>query len=194
MYGSYGIPYFVNPTQSRPLNSVNSVNLVGIANYSYPGAPVTVFAPIQQIYPNSQKEDYDRISLIILTRDSSGNLQILLPTTGTDTFLAEKNVDTNPDFLINRMRMEYGLSHQGKLSKMKFTYHRTNITYKIGILYIPNVSCRIINSNITYRLNRFNLQNGGSSNIYSSNGIMVYCPEIIRNLTETIKNLSYQFI
>ena len=202
MYGSYNIPYFVNPIQPPRISSGSGTQFVGIANYSFPGAPMNVFAPVsvpvsvpvfQQI-PIQVSDNYDRISLIILTNDRYGNLQILLPTTGGDTFISEKNADSNPDFLINRMRMEYGLSHIGKLSKMKFTYHRTNITYKIGVLYIPNVSCSIINSHISYRLERFNLNQGGSSNMYSAKGIRMHCPEIVRNLTETIKNLSHQFI
>jgi hypothetical protein len=202
MYGSYNIPYFVNPTQTPRIVRRGGSQLVGFANYSFPGTPIHVFAPIpvqvsafQQVaIPIKASENYDRVSLIILTSDAYGNLQILLPTTSSDTFIAEKNTDSNPDFLINRMRMEYGLSNVGKLSKMKFTYHRTNINYKIGILYIPNVSCRNINSLISYRLDRFNLNQGGSSNMYSTKGNRVHCSEIIRNLTETIKSLSHQFI
>jgi hypothetical protein len=173
--------YFV-----KPLPMVQELQPVQVV-HSFLQFPVQFggFQASQNIHfvPTPINKEYDYALLLVLTKDQQGTLQLLLPVDNHNYInMCEQKIYHNddPDMIIEKSMSFYGFNKyniNGKFTKIKHFEKTTNITYKIGILYIPYVSRSIINScfqntnGYSHRIERVNLMRNYKyySNMHVSN-------------------------
>ena len=123
-YGSSGS--FVN---NFPIGIINNVPIMNIG-----------FQIIQQ-------QEYDYSDFVIITKNSVGEYNFLLPIKNNYINLCQQkiNAGANPDYIIEQQMHSFGINRHcvdnfGKFTKLKHVEKHNGITYKIGVLYIPSVS------------------------------------------------------
>ena len=112
--------------------------------YGHGHVSIPALASAAASVPHHSAHHYDYITVIVLTRNqATGMYEILLPTGAHTVQVNFRRVQPgeNPDALIDRMVSKYGLSHFGKLSKIRHIDSTTSTSYKIGVVYAPSV-CR----------------------------------------------------
>ena len=165
--------YFFNPfTGSIPthfggivpiVNPVGPPTFVAIGHNGF--QPVTRqihVAPVAHVshvsHARSYRSDYDFVTVLVITKRPDGKYEILLPTSGNSIQLNCRRINhgDDPDALLARMIDDYGLTHFGKLSKIRHVEHSTGQIYKIAIVYAPMVSRTRINASYSSRHHHVN--------------------------------------
>ncbi len=179
-YPSYFVKPKIQTSQANSLQVPVNVPLHIIHNS---------FNPIN-LYVNNiglsimQKPEYDYVVFIILTRDSSNNFCGLLPITISNyinLFAQKININDNPDYVLNNLIRSYGIdpnyiNSYGKYTKIKHVEKHIDKSYKIGVLYAPNIS------QITLNESYQNINNNGHHIEYVDlNRNYKYCNDFTTN-------------
>ena len=93
------------------------------------------------------KQEYDYSVFMIITKNSSGEYNFLLPVRNNYIDLCAKKINpgANPDYIIDQQMHAFGINPDivhnfGKFTKLKHVEKHNGKTYKIGLLYIPSIS------------------------------------------------------
>jgi hypothetical protein len=199
--------YFIEPLQYfvKPQMAENSHQVVPMQQFvvqqSFPvQIGMQIGVPFQPIHIGGMgfiqtTEKYDYAFCLILTKDQNGTLQLLLPVNGRNYInLYEQKVynSDNPDTVIQKSMSFYGISVNSKckFTNIKHVEKSNNMIYKIGVLYIPQISCSIVN-------NHFQTVNGFSHRIERVNlksNYNYYCNLTISNIIYAMYNMKYSLI
>lgn len=148
--------YFVKPKiqtniQNKDLFVPTNIAIQTLHNYFNPN----------NIYVNNigfsimQKPEYDYAVFIILTTDSNNNLFALLPISISNYINLSTNkinIGDEPEYVMSKLIKLYGIephnfSCYGKFTQLKHVEKHNDKTYKINVLYAPNISHTKLNSN-----------------------------------------------
>jgi hypothetical protein len=125
------------------------------SSYTSPGLFVNNFpigiihnVPIMNIgFQIVQQQEYDYSVFIIITKNSLGEYNFLVPIKNNYIELCQKklNPGENPDYMIEQQMYSHGINPNmvhnfGKFTKVKHVEKHNGKTYKIGVLYIPSIS------------------------------------------------------
>ena len=154
--------YFVKPKIQTNTHN-NHVLIPMQMAFQIPVNSVTTYNHFPQINisPNNigfsimQKPEYDYVVFIILTKDLNNNFCGLLPITMSNyinLFAIKINIGDDPEYVMNKLINSYGLDPHnigsyGKYTKLKHVEKHNDLTYKIGVLYVPNISQSKLNTN-----------------------------------------------
>ena len=143
----FGHPLVQMAQMAQMANVAQVAHMGHMAQAMHMGHPVQ----IRHVGPSVSSHDFICGSFVIITNDPVTNeLQLLLPVNHRNrASITTRNISgRDPDTEIDKIMRQYGVNR----SSGKFTYlsHVENdisrITYKIGVLYIPRLSCRKMNS------------------------------------------------
>jgi hypothetical protein len=144
-----------------------------------------------------QKPEYDYVVFIILTKDSNNNIYGLLPITNSNYVnlsTNKVNIGDNPEYVMNKLIKTYGIEPHNfsiyeKFTQLKHVEEHNNKSYKINVLYSPNISHTKLNSN--YQI----INNNNRIEYVDLNRNYKYCSDFTtNNILHALKTMIYKLI